>query len=291
MYLFFNHKNKMELYKFAETPMHFTENKGLNFKIAQKNTVIAMNSDMSLSIEMALEQLNDCKHFGQVYLCPNLHLFHTAINSTCLGALFTKDLNQTKELCNLHILTKFAEIIKINFNQFMFAISSPKNVTIECGSEKFYGILKTSAILEIEYPCTATLENQAVHSQLQIETSNKIQPRNLKFSLQHFFDADVAKFEIVINKLRNSSRVITSQQVRQKLSELQFNNVSSFSNVFICISATCAGGIIFLVAFCVWRKRRMANQNDKTIQRGQQDQIVLQSNFKRSHSESCKHKK
>lgn len=280
----FKEHNEMNLMKYAPAPIHL-DNKKVFLQIEQDQTVLAFNKQNTLALEMTLESLQDCKRFGTTYLCPNIAIYQNSPLNTCLGALYFENSNKVTEQCKFSIIQNFESVTKLRQNEFLISISKEQQATITCDNTSYQGLIARSSILNLPFPCSLEFGNHFIQSQLQVDETLTLKPKVISFGVKQLYNTSTEKLLMAIDTLNKTTKIVSSEQVKRKLQEMQISDANLTQNWLI---GSCVVGGVLFIAFAVFVSFKLREKCCNSRWHHLKESKV---HYKKRHTEACSHNK
>ena len=125
----------MDLYEHIVTPigagMNYTDTGVIRtMEISHENKYLARSNNFGYYRELSIQQLHDCLHTGDLYICEHQNIIQKNAKGSCLNAIFTNNQKETTDNCKVNIHRK-PEARAVQIDAFRFLLYQPLTERIE----------------------------------------------------------------------------------------------------------------------------------------------------------------
>ena len=125
----------MDLYEHIVTPigtgMNYTDTGIIRtMEISHGNKYLARSNNFGYYRELSIQQLHDCLHTGDLYICEHQNIIQKNAKGSCLNALFTNNQKETTDNCKVNVHRK-PEAQAVQVDAFRFLLYQPHTERIE----------------------------------------------------------------------------------------------------------------------------------------------------------------
>ena len=149
-------KETLQLLRYVPSPLVVQQDgRSVALAISPSKTLLA--HDENLHQEISESDLSTCQRNGNSYVCRGPAAYHTQLCRTCLGALFTGDVDAIKDLCPMHQTNTTWHAEALPNNQVAVYFRDSTNLQVTCkGQFRKNIILQGSHTIQLPANCSLT---------------------------------------------------------------------------------------------------------------------------------------
>jgi hypothetical protein len=123
-------KEKMDLFQLLPVPIRVGER---YIKIRAEKEFLLISKGNRIHQETTGQELqNKCHKLGAYFMCEDLGVFRRNMRNTCLGRLFSNDIQNIEEKCIVEEIHNDWEIVQTAHNRFIVYTKDEQNLVLEC---------------------------------------------------------------------------------------------------------------------------------------------------------------
>ena len=247
-------KQQLELLKFSNAPVEITDN--LSFRIVSQEKYLAIGKD-GIHSTMATYEFSKLQEFGSRFFSTSTLILRRHINTTCLGAIFSQNLEVVKEECEVMIEQQSETLTAITKNKYVLHARKPQTIEITCNSKTQHKAVDKIEHLKLDQGCKISTENHILFAGQTVIQEEYIHVWPLNWAVDKLFDLTKSDLDKIVQELKLISKKPTTVKNLHKL----MANYSNFPNhqqqniILTCVILTVAIGICCILGFLVRRYR------------------------------------
>lgn len=173
----------LELYKYVPFPVPLPSARDQSGSLYQ-NMVLHLNAPHDyIGVDiisghhklLTHTELSECQLLGSTYFCRRQNVIHTNLNSSCLGALFTQQINTAHYLCPVSVLEAKEVVHQQDESTYHLYSVRPQNVAIQCYNGTTYPLPVPQGLYEINVPsnCRCSTNDHIFWTDIDIQISGR----------------------------------------------------------------------------------------------------------------------
>lgn len=115
-----------------------------------KEQFIAISRDETGFQEFTMEQMSQCKIYGDTYFCPNANIIDKRMAASCLMALYRRDDKSIERNCQWQILPAEDYALQLTGTNFLLYQRGKTEIKLSCGDE--YAEEVVNGLMEVVVP-------------------------------------------------------------------------------------------------------------------------------------------
>ena len=194
-----NFDSQLNLLRFNNAPLQITQS--YSIQMALTEDVIAINKHGQHSV-ISQTELTRYNKYGEYFMGNTPVSLHTQINQTCLGSIYSQNIQSAKKRCPVKFTESEESLFNIAANEYIFLTKEPQTIQITCTKTTTHVAVHKEKRITLKTGCeikTATTSTTMGHN---LYTDQDIITWPFNWNLSHtMFDLDPHKLEEVIKSL------------------------------------------------------------------------------------------
>ena len=266
-------QTELTLYKYVPFPIH-QNNDAFPIIIEPTKPFLAIGANHKLHLELSPTDLDSsCYRFLGTYVCDDIPLFLANPATSCLGALFTKTLNNITTLCPLSQFTGQFAAEATNNDTLLVYVAEPTSYTGACGTKLIPATsLRRYTTIHLRPECH--ISSQFFH--IQATAMSAIQqtvayPIHISLPTLHQ-GITTTKLKQIADRLRHHN-IEPSTDVKRLLEQDTFNSANTltsslpFLSIVGILAIVTIAVCIIIAILCYLRRRQSRRRHNNAAMR------------------------